>query len=129
MFVVCQEICPCVKPSLYNMATVLQESKIGYIGMTNSFHLLRTENDNEIKPIEDSIAVDRSEDGVVIARVSSTSVDLLIRRVRGVESLAEETDNSGLFSDYETVSFPRPADVSSIRIFYLDSEGLSFHFP
>ncbi len=122
MFVVCQEVSPCIKPSLYNMAIACQESKIGYIGMTDAFHMLQLEDGKEIRAIEGSIAVDTSEDGVVIARVSTSSVDLLIRREG---NLCSSTDSVDLFADRETVSFPRPIDVSSIRIFHLDHECLA----
>ena len=110
MFVVCQEVSPCIKPSLYNMAIACQES------------MLQLEDGKEIRAIEGSIAVDTSEDGVVIARVSTSSVDLLIRREG---NLCSSTDSVDLFADRETVSFPRPIDVSSIRIFHLDHECLA----
>ena len=125
MFVVCQEVSPCIKPSLCNMAIAFQDSKIGYIGMTDVFHLLQLEDGKEVCSVEDSIAVDTSEDGVVIDRVSTSSVDLLIRKEGELNSSVNSRD---LFADRETVSFPRPIDVSSIRIFHLGHEGYHNHF-
>ena len=118
MFVVCHEVTPCVKPSLCNMVIAYSESKIGYIGMTDTFHLLQLEDGKAVYSMENSIAVDISEDGVVLARVSASSVDLLIQKKGELHS------STDLVADRETVSFPRQPDVSSIRVFHLDHESL-----